>query len=69
MRKTKIPLGDNFDKETHRKHLRRFFPFLYQTFRPLEKKELTKAETLKELFGETEKDFNKLRAVYEYQNI
>ena len=69
MTKTKIQLGDSFQRETNRIHLKRFFPFLNKTYKPLVKADLKKAEVLKELFGDQEKDFNKLKAVYEYQSI
>ena len=67
--KTKIPLGDNFQRETNRKHLKRFFPFLHKEFRTLDKKELNKIEVLNELFGPAETDLHKLKVVFDYQAI
>ena len=69
MRKTKIKLGDSFQNETNRIHLKRFFPFLKKDFRKLDKKELNKKEVLNELFGEHETDMEKLKIIFEYQNI
>lgn len=69
MRKTKIKLGDSFQKETNRIHLRIFFPFLRKEYRKLDKKELNRKETLHELFGQEETDMEKLKIIFEYQNI
>jgi hypothetical protein len=56
-------------KETTRTHLRRFFPYLKTEYRKLEKKELRKKETLKELFGDAETNIEKLKVVFDYQNL
>ena len=56
-------------KETNRVHLKRLFPFLNNEYRPLDKKELTKITTLHELFGPTETDMEKLKVIFEYQNL
>lgn len=69
MSKTKIKLGDSFQKETTRIHLRRLFPFLKKEYRKLDSKELKKLDVLHELFGSDEKSLVKLKVVYEYQNI
>jgi hypothetical protein len=50
-------------------HLRRFFPYLKVEYRKLDKKELKKKETLKELFGENETNIEKLKVVFDYQNL
>ena len=67
--KTKIQLGDSFQKETHRIHLKRLFPFLSQEFRQLNKSELNKLEVLHELFGSKETDLEKLKVLFNYQSI
>jgi hypothetical protein len=56
-------------KETQRMHLRRFFPYLKIEYRKLDKKELRKKETLKELFGDAETNLEKLKVVFNYQNL
>ena len=56
-------------KETTRMHLRRFFPYLKTEYRKLDKKELKKQETLKELFGNDETNIQKLKVVFDYQNL
>ena len=50
-------------------HLRRFFPYLKTEYRKLDKKELRKKETLKELFGDDETNIEKLKVVFDYQNL
>jgi hypothetical protein len=55
--------------ETNRLHLQRLFPFLQTDYRKLDKKELNKKETLKELFGDAETDFTKLIVIFEYQRL
>lgn len=50
-------------------HLRRFFPYLKVEYRKLDKKELKKTETLKELFGNDETNIQKLKVVFDYQNL
>ena len=50
-------------------HLRRFFPYLKTEYRKLNKKELRKKETLKELFGDDETNIEKLKVVFDYQNL
>lgn len=67
--KTKIPLGDSFDKETNRIHLRRLFPYLNIDYRQLDKKEINKIETLHEIFGKSETDIEKLTVIFNYQAI
>ena len=69
MTKTPIKLGDSFAKETNRIHLRRLVPYLKKEYRTLDKKELTKIETLNELFGAEENDISKLKVVFDYQSI
>ena len=69
MSKTKVNLGDSFQKETHRIHLKRLFPFLSQEFRQLSKSELNKLEVLHELFGSKETDLEKLKVLFNYQSI
>ena len=69
IKKTKIPLGDSFNKETNRIHLRRLFPFLKHKYRTIEKKELNSKTTLNEIFGESETNLEKLLVLYKYQNI
>ena len=69
IKKTKIKLGDNFQRETNRMHLKRFFPFLKKEYRQLNKTDLKSEKVLKELFGDKEDDLNKLKVVYEYQSI
>jgi len=54
---------------THKLHLRRFFPYLKTEYRKLDKKELKKKETLKELFGDAETNIEKLKVIFDYQNI
>lgn len=56
-------------QETTRMHLRRFFPYLKTEYRKLEKKELRKKETLKELFGNDETSIEKLKVIFNYQNL
>ena len=56
-------------KETTRTHLRRFFPYLKIEYRKLDKKELRKKETLKELFGDAETNLEKLKVIFNYQNL
>jgi len=56
-------------KETQRMHLRRFFPYLKIEYRKLDKKELKKTETLKELFGDAERNMEKLKVIFDYQNL
>ena len=68
-KKVKIPLGDSFQKETNRIHLRRMFPFLKKEYRKLNKSELNKKEVLHEIFGEHETDFQKLKILFTYQAI
>jgi hypothetical protein len=55
--------------ETARMHLRRFFPYLKIEYRKLDKKELRKKETLKELFGDAETNLEKLKVIFDYQNL
>jgi pyruvate-formate lyase-activating enzyme len=55
--------------ETKKMHLRRFFPYLKNEYRKLNKKELRKKETLKELFGDAETNLEKLKVIFDYQNI
>jgi hypothetical protein len=50
-------------------HLRRFFPYLKTEYRKLDKKELRKKETLKELFGDAETNIEKLKVIFDYQNL
>ena len=50
-------------------HLRRFFPYLKTEYRKLDKKELKKKETLKELFGDAETNIQKLKVIFDYQNF
>ena len=50
-------------------HLRRFFPYLKTEYRKLDKKELKKKETLKELFGDAETNIEKLKVIFDYQNF
>jgi len=50
-------------------HLRRFFPYLKTEYRKLNKKELKKKETLKELFGDAESNIEKLKVIFDYQNL
>ena len=69
MKKTKIKLGDNFQRETNRMHLKRFFPFLKKEYRIINKADTKSEKVLKELFGDKEADLNKLKAVHEYQSI
>ena len=69
IKKTKIKLGDNFQRETNRMHLKRFFLFLKKEYRQLNKTDLKSEKVLKELFGDKEDDLNKLKVVYEYQSI
>lgn len=54
---------------TQKIHLRRFFPYLKTEYRKLDKKELNKKETLKELFGENETNIEKLKVIFDYQNL
>jgi hypothetical protein len=56
-------------KETNRLHLQRLFPVLQKDYRKLDKKELKNPETLKQLFGDAEKDFDKLTLIYKYQSL
>jgi len=56
-------------KETQKLHLRRFFPYLKIEYRKLDKKELKKKETLKELFGDAETNLEKLKVIFDYQNL
>jgi len=56
-------------KETIRMHYRRFFPYLKTEYRKLDKKELKKQETLKELFGDAETNIQKLKVIFDYQNL
>lgn len=69
IKKTQIKLGDSFEKKTNRLHLIRIFPFLKNTYRKLEQKELNDLKVLHEIFGETETDLTKLKVVFEYQNL
>lgn len=69
MKKTKIPLGDSFQKETNRIHLRRLFPYLRKEYRKINKTDLNKKEVLHELFGEQETDLAKLKVLFTYQAI
>jgi len=55
--------------KTKKMHLRRFFPYLKTEYRKLEKKELKKKETLKELFGDDETNIEKLKVIFDYQNL
>jgi len=50
-------------------HLRRFFPYLKTQYRKLDKKEVKKKETLKELFGDEETNIEKLKVIFDYQNL
>jgi len=54
---------------TQKLHLRRLFPYLKTEYRKLDKKELRKKETLKELFGDAEKNLEKLKVIFDYQNL
>jgi hypothetical protein len=56
-------------KETTRMHLHRLFPYLKTEYRKLYKKELRKKETLKELFGDAETNLEKLKVIFDYQNL
>lgn len=56
-------------KEKTRMHLRRFFPYLKVEYRKLDKKELKKTDTLKELFGNDETNIQKLKVIFDYQNL
>ena len=69
IKKTKIKLGDNFQRETNRMHLKRFFQKIKKEYRQLNKTDLKSEKVLKELFGDKEDDLNKLKVVYEYQSI
>jgi hypothetical protein len=55
--------------ETKKIHLCRFFSYLKTEYRKLEKKELKKKETLKELFGDAETNLEKLKVIFDYQNL
>ena len=49
--------------------LKHYHPFLKGKFRNVLSTELKSDKVLKELFGENEKEFYKLDAVYAYQNL
>ena len=56
-------------RENNRLHLKRLFPYLHKEYRTIEKSELNKIETLKELFGDGETDFQKLKVIFLYQTV
>jgi len=68
MAKKKIELAD-LGKAHSKEFLKNYHPFLRNEFRQILSNELESEEVLKELFGENETEFYKLKAVYAYQKI
>jgi len=68
MAKKKIELA-NLGKAHSKEFLKNYHPFLRNEFRQILSNELESEEVLKELFGESETELYKLKAVYAYQNI
>jgi len=66
MAKKKIELAD-LGKAHSKEFLKNYHPFLRNEFRQILSNELESEEVLKELFGENETEFYKLKAVYAYQ--
>ena len=68
MAKKKIVLAD-LGKAHTKDFLKHFHPFLKKEYRTILKSELNDSKVLKELFGDNETEFYKLKAVYEIQNL
>jgi hypothetical protein len=68
MRKKKVIL-ETLGKAHRKEHFKTILPFLRKEYRPLLKSELKSKEVFTELFGPELFDANKLKAIYEYQNL
>lgn len=67
-KKIKLPLGVSLQSHDQKQYLKSKFPFLKNTYRPLEKKEINSKEVFKEFFGDIEYVDGYLKAIYYYQN-
>lgn len=68
MKKKKVQLA-TLGKAHTKEHFKTIIPYLRKEYRPLLKSELNSKEVFVELFGTETFDENKLKAIYEYQNI
>ena len=68
MRKKKIELK-TLGKAHTIHHFKTIIPYLRKEYRPLLKSELKSKEVFAELFGSETFDENKLKAIYEFQNL
>lgn len=68
MRKKKIELA-TLGKAHTIQHFKTIIPYLNKDYRPLLKSELKSKEVFAELFGSETFDENKLKTIYQFQNI
>lgn len=68
MRKKKVELR-TLGKAHTIQHFKTIIPYLNKEYRPLLKSELKSKEVFTELFGNEPFDENKLKAIYEFQNL
>lgn len=68
MRKKKVELK-TLGKSHIIQHFKTIIPYLCKEYRPLLKSELQSKEVFSELFGNEPFDENKLKTIYEFQNL
>lgn len=68
MRKKKVELA-TLGKSHTIEHFKTIIPYLRKEYRTLLKSELKSKEVFAELFGSETFDENKLKTIYEFQNI
>lgn len=69
MAKTKINLGMSLERQQRKQHFVNLFPFLRKEFRILKESEIKSEKVFKELFGDEQIDFTKLRTIKKFQEI